>query len=126
MPRSRARRTIENLYRRFGFGLVAGVDEVGRGCLAGPVMAGAVVLNPARHIPGLADSKVLTAAARDRLYELICRQATSLGGRRLQTPPRSTDTTSIARRCAPWHGPWLSWRPNRTSCWWMPFASTDS
>ena len=52
MRRSRARRTIENLYRRFGFGLVAGVDEVGRGCLAGPVVAGAVVLHPDRHIPG--------------------------------------------------------------------------
>ena len=75
MSRSRARRTIENVYRRFGFGLVAGVDEVGRGCLAGPVLAGAVVLDPARHIPGLADSKVLTAAARDRLYDLICRRA---------------------------------------------------
>jgi ribonuclease HII len=75
MPRSRARRTIENVYRRFGFGLVAGVDEVGRGCLAGPVLAGAVVLDPARHIPGLADSKVLTAAARERLYDLICARA---------------------------------------------------
>jgi ribonuclease HII len=75
MPRTRARRTIENLYRRYGFGLVAGVDEVGRGCLAGPVLAGAVVLDPARHIPGLADSKVLTAAARARLYDLICRRA---------------------------------------------------
>jgi len=75
MSRSRARRTLENVYRRFGFGLVAGVDEVGRGCLAGPVLAGAVVLDPARHIPGLADSKVLTAAARDRLYDLICRRA---------------------------------------------------
>jgi ribonuclease HII len=75
MPRSQARRTIENLYRRFGFGLVAGVDEVGRGCLAGPVLAGAVVLDPARHIPGLADSKVLTAAARERLHDLICTRA---------------------------------------------------
>ena len=75
MSRSRARRTIENVYRRFGFGLVAGVDEVGRGCLAGPVLAGAVVLDPARHNPGLADSKVLTAAARDRLYDLICSRA---------------------------------------------------
>lgn len=75
MPKARARRTIENHYRRYGFGLIAGVDEVGRGCLAGPVMAGAVVLDPARHIPGLADSKLLTAAARDRLYDLITRRA---------------------------------------------------
>jgi ribonuclease HII len=75
MPRALARRTTENAYRRFGFNLVAGVDEVGRGCLAGPVLAGAVVLNPARHIPGLADSKLLSAVARDRLYDLICRHA---------------------------------------------------
>ena len=75
MPKARARRTIENLYRRFGFGLIAGVDEVGRGCLAGPVLAGAVVLDPRRHIPGLADSKLLSPAARDRLYDLICLRA---------------------------------------------------
>ena len=47
------------------------MDEVGRGCLAGPVMAGAVILDPERHIAGLADSKALTAAARDRLYDEI-------------------------------------------------------
>jgi ribonuclease HII len=75
MPKARARRTIENLYRRFGFGLIAGVDEVGRGCLAGPVLACAVVLDPARHIPGLADSKLLTATARERLHDTICRGA---------------------------------------------------
>jgi len=75
MARPRARRTIENHYRRFGFGLIAGVDEVGRGCLAGPVMAGAVVLDPARHIAGLADSKVLSATARERLYDLITTRA---------------------------------------------------
>jgi ribonuclease HII len=66
-----ARRTIENALRRYGFVSVAGVDEVGRGCLAGPVMAGAVVLDPDRHIAGLADSKALTALGRDRLYEAI-------------------------------------------------------
>ena len=75
MPKARARSTTENLYRRYGFGLIAGVDEVGRGCLAGPVLACGVVLDPARHIPGLADSKLLTAAARERLHDLICRRA---------------------------------------------------
>ncbi len=50
---------------------VAGVDEVGRGCLAGPVVAGAVVLRPDRHVPGVADSKVLTAASRERLFRDI-------------------------------------------------------
>jgi len=70
-----ARRTIENALRRYGFVCIAGVDEVGRGCLAGPVMAGAVVLDPDRHIPGLADSKALTALGRDRLYEAIVKRA---------------------------------------------------
>jgi ribonuclease HII len=70
-----AKRTIENSLRRYGFVCVAGVDEVGRGCLAGPVMAGAVVLDPRRHIPGLADSKALTAQGRDRLYEAIVMRA---------------------------------------------------
>jgi ribonuclease HII len=71
MPRPHADRTIENASRRMGFVRVAGVDEVGRGCLAGPVMAGAVVLDPARHIPGLRDSKLLSALERERLYDEI-------------------------------------------------------
>jgi ribonuclease HII len=54
---------------------VAGVDEVGRGCLAGPVMAGAVILDPARHIPGLADSKTCTALERERLFDAIVKRA---------------------------------------------------
>ncbi len=75
MPIVRARRTAENLYRRYGFGCIAGVDEVGRGCLAGPVLACAVVLDAARHIPGLADSKLLTSSARTRLHDVICQRA---------------------------------------------------
>lgn len=46
---------------------VAGVDEAGRGPLAGPVVAAAVILDPARPIPGVADSKLLTARQRERL-----------------------------------------------------------
>lgn len=64
-------RTLENALRRGGFQRVAGVDEVGRGCLAGPVVAAAVVLDPNRHIPGLCDSKLLSGAARERLFERI-------------------------------------------------------
>ncbi len=48
-------------------GLVCGVDEAGRGPLAGPVHAAAVILDPARPIIGLADSKALSAAVRERL-----------------------------------------------------------
>lgn len=60
---------------------VAGVDEVGRGPLAGPVVAGAVVLDPARPIKGLRDSKELTAARRDELAVEIreCARAWALG-----------------------------------------------
>src|SRR5512135_3466064 len=75
MVRMRATRTIENAARRFGFVRVAGVDEVGRGCLAGPVMAGAVALDPAAPIEGLRDSKQLSAAERDRLFDVIVERA---------------------------------------------------
>ena len=75
MPKVSARRNIENSLHRYGFVAVAGVDEVGRGCLAGPVMAGAVILHPDRRIDGLADSKTCTAAQRDRLHDEICRKA---------------------------------------------------
>ena len=49
----------------------AGVDEAGRGPLAGPVVAAAVILDPARPIAGLADSKALKAAEREALAPLI-------------------------------------------------------
>lgn len=55
--------------------LTAGVDEVGRGPLAGPVVAAAVILDPARPIDGLADSKQLTAKRRAELAVLIRRDA---------------------------------------------------
>ena len=68
-------RTLENALRRVGFVHVAGVDEVGRGCLAGPVVAAAVVLHPERHIPGVCDSKTVPAIERERLYDRILRHA---------------------------------------------------
>ncbi len=52
-------------------GLVAGVDEAGRGPLAGPVVAAAVILDDLQPVEGLADSKVLTPAARERLFDEI-------------------------------------------------------
>lgn len=58
-----------------GFVYVAGVDEVGRGCLAGPVVAGAVILDPDRYIPRICDSKTVTALERERLYDTITRKA---------------------------------------------------
>jgi ribonuclease HII len=75
MAKVRAFRTLENAIRRMGFVYVAGVDEVGRGCLAGPVVAAAVVLNPDRYVPRIGDSKTVTALERERLYARITRSA---------------------------------------------------
>src|SRR5438105_4257399 len=75
MVKIRSYRTLENALRRMGFVYVAGCDEVGRGCLAGPVVAAAVVLHPDRYIPRICDSKTVTAPERDRLYERIAREA---------------------------------------------------
>lgn len=55
--------------------LIAGVDEAGRGPLAGPVIAGAVILDPNNPIEGLADSKKLTEKKRERLFEEIRQKA---------------------------------------------------
>jgi len=59
--------------------LVAGVDEAGRGPLAGPVVAAAVILNPDQPIPNLDDSKRLSANKRKALFDLIFSRATSVG-----------------------------------------------
>lgn len=55
--------------------LLAGVDEAGRGPLAGDVVAAAVILDPERPVEGLADSKKLSAKRREQLYGQICEQA---------------------------------------------------
>jgi ribonuclease HII len=75
MNRVPAMRTLENALRRVGFVHVAGVDEVGRGCLAGPVVAAAVVLHPDKHIPGVCDSKAVQAQERERLYDRIVKHS---------------------------------------------------
>jgi ribonuclease HII len=71
MSRPRASRSYENEIRRLGFVHVAGVDEVGRGCLAGPVVAAAVILHPGRYVAGVADSKVVAPPDRERLFDEI-------------------------------------------------------
>jgi ribonuclease HII len=95
MVRVRAMRTLENAARRWGFYRVAGCDEVGRGCLAGPVVAGAVILDPAVHIPGLADSKTITAIERERLHDLITRKAMAWSVAALE--PAEIDAINIHR-----------------------------
>jgi ribonuclease HII len=62
-----------------GFRAVAGIDEAGRGPLAGPVVAAAVILPACFDLPGLTDSKQLSEKARERLYPLIRAQALAVG-----------------------------------------------
>ncbi len=75
--------TLSSVYERKlisqGFKLIAGVDEVGRGPLAGPIVAAAVILPYKFSLPGLNDSKQLTAKARDRLFTQINRVAVGVG-----------------------------------------------
>ena len=71
--RLRLMRGLEDLLRGCGYGRLAGVDEVGRGSLAGPVVAAAVVVEPGRVVPGVDDSKSLSAPARRSLAAAIRR-----------------------------------------------------
>jgi ribonuclease HII len=66
---------LESSLRARGLRIVAGVDEAGRGPLAGPVAAAAVILPPGWRCPGLDDSKKLAAAKRERLFEVITTDA---------------------------------------------------
>lgn len=71
--RLRLMRGLDDLVRGCGYGWVAGVDEAGRGCLAGPVVAAAVLPLPGHLIPGVDDSKCLDAEERERLAVAIRR-----------------------------------------------------
>lgn len=70
---------IENERLSQGYGLIAGVDEAGRGPLAGPVCAAAVILPHGLLIPGLNDSKKLTDRKRRELYDVIIENAIAYG-----------------------------------------------
>lgn len=70
---------MEEELRAEGFPVVCGVDEAGRGPLAGPVYAAAVILPPGLRIPGLNDSKKLSEKKREDLFEIITREAVSYG-----------------------------------------------
>ena len=71
--------TLENEIYAEGFSLICGVDEAGRGPLAGPVCAAAVILPRALEIDGLNDSKKLTEKKREALYDPIREQAIAYG-----------------------------------------------
>lgn len=69
--RLRLMRGLEELLYGYGLARLAGVDEAGRGALAGPVVAAAVVVEPTHIVPGVDDSKKLSAASRERLAAAI-------------------------------------------------------
>ncbi len=71
--------TLENEYKSKGYAVVAGTDEAGRGCLAGPVVAAACILPDGLVIDGLDDSKKLSAKKREKLYDIIIDSAVSYG-----------------------------------------------
>ncbi|MFA6597896.1 MAG: ribonuclease HII [Ignavibacteriaceae bacterium] len=68
---------FDDTFRTDAIQLIAGVDEAGRGPLAGPVVAAAVVFHPSTFIAGVNDSKKLSAAMREKLFTLITEQALS-------------------------------------------------
>ncbi len=71
--------SLEKELHTEGIRLVCGVDEAGRGPLAGPVCAAAVILPEDCELPGLDDSKKLSEKKREALYDLICEKAVSYG-----------------------------------------------
>ena len=69
----------EDLARRDGYTLIAGVDEAGRGPLAGPVVAGAVILPQGIELPGVTDSKKMSPVARKQVFSTIHHAALATG-----------------------------------------------
>jgi ribonuclease HII len=70
---------FENQLREEGYQYIVGIDEAGRGPLAGPVVAGAVILPENFYLAGLTDSKKLSAAKREQYYEYILENALAVG-----------------------------------------------
>lgn len=70
-----ARRTRERELHRKGFLHIAGVDEVGRGALAGPLVAAAIIFPPDVHVVGVRDSKLLTQEKRESLFPVLTKKA---------------------------------------------------
>lgn len=95
MPGRPAGWSHERRLQADGFRSVAGVDEVGRGCLAGPVVAGAVVLDLRRRVRGLRDSKLLPPAMRERLARRIVERAVAFAVGVVE--PDEIDRTDILR-----------------------------
>ena len=66
------------MVRRDGFGLIAGVDEAGRGPLAGPVVAAAVIFPEKVELSGIRDSKAMTENSREKAFSVICEKALAI------------------------------------------------
>jgi ribonuclease HII len=85
----------EHTLRAQGFSTIAGVDEAGRGALAGPLYAAAVIMPPDLCIPGVRDSKLLAENAREALFEIIVQRATAWAVARI--PETEIDRTGIGQ-----------------------------
>ncbi len=88
-------RRRERFWRRRGARRIVGIDEAGRGPLAGPVVAAAVVLPKGVRVPGARDSKQLAVSERERLYALIRARASGIGW--AAVGPRLVDRLNILR-----------------------------
>ena len=86
-------RRLEETLAAAGFDAVAGVDEAGRGCLAGPVVAAAVIPDPRLPLPGVDDSKKLSAAERERLAAELRRTARAWAV--AAVPPATIDASDV-------------------------------
>ncbi len=86
-------RGLEEGLARCGYGLIAGVDEVGRGSLAGPVVAAAVIMDCRCLVPGVDDSKCLTAPERERAAEAI--RSSAIATAVAEIPPEVIDRVNI-------------------------------
>lgn len=84
---------LEEDLRLLGYRRIAGVDEAGRGCLAGPVVAAAVLVDPRQRVPGVRDSKLLSAEERERLASAI--RATSSAFAVAAVSAREIDASNV-------------------------------
>lgn len=91
--RLRLLRGLEEMLARCGYALIAGVDEVGRGSLAGPVVAAAVVVDPRCLVPGVDDSKHVAAPDRERIAAAIRESCFAVAV--AQIPPDVIDRVNI-------------------------------
>ncbi len=71
--------TLDGEYHDRGYDLIAGIDEVGRGCLCGDVVACAIIMPRDSNIEGITDSKKISEKKREKLYDLILKEALAVG-----------------------------------------------